>query len=278
MIISLSRQSNEPSPDELNLSSGQYQLIYYRILDQYGNLLSKDDINLELPTFTLKNPIVGQIDQAKKQSEEGVFTFWAQKAGQTSLTIRQAGLTNTIDIVVRPGSVKRLRASLAGNSLTAGESLEVLLVGLDNFDNRISASNLVPIQATILRNDLILEKTELVPSSSSTNELVWKKTFSQAGTYQLIYETINTVQPVATQVSFEVIPNQLETLKVDFIPLIEPNVKPLAKLDHPYGLISGFSYQLIATGKDTFGNPVNVINPSKSIKIHQNQLKSIKTH
>ena len=258
LIISLSGQSNEPSPDELNLSSGQYQLIYYRILDQYGNLLSKDDINLELPTFTLKNPIVGQIDQAKKQSEEGVFTFWAQKAGQTSLTIRQAGLTNTIDIVVSPGSVKKLRASLAGNSLTAGESLEVLLVGLDNFDNRISASNLVPIQATVLQNDFILEKTELLLSSSSTNELVWKKTFNQAGTYQLIYETINTVQPVATQVSFEVIPNQLATLKVDFVPLIEPNVKPLAKLDHPYELISGFSYQLIATGKDTFGNPVNV--------------------
>ena len=258
LIMSLSDQSNELLPDELNLSSGEYQLIHYRIIDQYGNLLSKDDINSELPTFILTNPIVGQIDQAEKQSAEGVFAFWAQKAGQTGLTIRQAGLTNTISIVVRPGSIKRLKASLTDKLLTAGENLEVLLVGLDNFDNRISASNLFPIQATILQNDLVLEKTELVLSSSNTNELVWKKSFDQAGVYQLVYETINTVQPVTTQVSFEVIPNQLATLKADFVSLIEPNEKPIAKRNHPYELVSGFSYQLIVVGKDTFGNSVNV--------------------
>ena len=270
---------------QLRLTAGRQQTIGWRVTDQYENPLPVDDPRLTNDPLNLQStrPKIGEVIIVK----ENLFSFNALQVGQTILIARIAGLQASVTIEVTAGELVELKLSPSRTEVVAGDRVTFRLMGLDAFDNRLSAADLPPVkvEASLVQDrsaqspigaggEITEASSQIIETSHATSPDLarsFTKTFSQSGLYQIVATTQSlpdqtlSSNHLKARALVEVIPATLATMQVilkrltgqigsDILTPSHTVVLPKA----PYQLVSGANYQLEAIGQDTFGNAVEV--------------------
>ena len=277
-----------PIGEQLHLTAGRQQTIGWQVTDQYENPLPVDDPRLTNDPLRLQStrPTVGEVIIVR----ENLFSFNARQVGQTELVARIAGLQVSVTIEVTAGEIVELKLSPSRTEVVAGNSVTFHLMGLDAFDNRLSAADLPPVkvEASLVQDrsaqfpigaeDKISEaSSQIVKTFHATSPQsdipthAFTKTFSQSGLYQIVATTeshpdqVTSFNQLKATALVEVIPAALAKMQVILKRLtsqigneILAQNQTMVPLKVPYQLVSGASYQLEAIGQDTFGNAVEV--------------------
>lgn len=216
----------ELEPKKISLKAGKTVTMKAIGKNQYGYALPTD-IN-----WSVTNKL-GSI------SEGGLFL--AQKEGQGQIKAQAHGVSATIPVQVKPGSLTDIRINLAKTKIEAGETIDLKATGLDAYGNQIS----------------IDPQWSLNKALGSIDHQ--KSTFSalQAGTGMLRTQTGN----IFKTVELEVVPNKLHRLQ------IQPSNPTIT---------AGQEITFQVKGFDQYDNLIQV-SPSFSLKENLGQLNKAGT-